>query len=66
MKPGDLVQYTLRRRNSTVPYPIGILLEIRPKEYPLARERELDYIVLIEGETRVITRRNLKSLEEKE
>ena len=66
MKPGDLVQYTLRRRRSTVPYPIGILLEIRPKEYPLARERELDYIVLIEGETRVITRRNLKPLEEKQ
>ena len=64
MKPGDLVQYTLRRRGSSVPYPIGILLEIRPKEYPLARERELDYIVLIEGETRVITRRNLKLLEE--
>jgi hypothetical protein len=63
MKPGDLVQYTLRRRNSTVPYPIGILLEIRPKEYPLARERELDYIVLIEGKTRAITRRNLRLVE---
>ena len=63
MKPGDLVQYTLRRRNSTVPYPIGILLEIRPKEYPLARGRELDYIVLIEGETRAITRRNLRLVE---
>lgn len=64
MKPGDLVQYTLRRRGSTAPYPIGILLEIRPKEYPLARERELDYIVLISGETRVTTRRYLKVLDE--
>jgi hypothetical protein len=64
MKPGDLVQYTLRRRNSTVPYPIGILLEIRPKDYPLARERELDYIVLIGGETRTTTRRYLKPIEE--
>jgi|694.fasta_scaffold19527_9 hypothetical protein len=64
MKPGDLVQYTLRRRNSTVPYPIGILLEIRPKEYPLSREREHDYIVLIGGEIWTLTRRNLRLLEE--
>lgn len=64
MKPGDLVQYTLRRRNSTVPYPIGILLEIRPKDYPLARESELDYIVLLGGEKRTTTRRYLKLVEE--
>ena len=64
MKPGDLVQYTLRRRGSTDPYPIGILLEIRPKSHPLIREREHDYIILIGGEKRTTTRRNLKTLEE--
>jgi len=64
MKPGDLVQYTLRRRGSTAPYPIGILLEIRPKSHPLIQEREHDYIVLIGGETRTTTRRYLKPIEE--
>ena len=66
MKPGDLVQYTLRRRGSTEPCPIGILLEIRPKTHPLIRERELDYIVLVGGETRTTTRRYLKTIEEKQ
>ena len=63
MKPGDLVQVTFRRRGSTEPYPIGILLEIRRREYPMVGEREHDYIVMVGGMVRTLTRRYLRSVE---
>jgi hypothetical protein len=63
MKPGDLVQVTFRRRGSTEPYPIGVLLEIRRREYPMVGERELDYIVLYGGMVRTLTRRYLRPVE---
>ena len=47
MKPGDLVQVTLRRRGVLGPLPVGILVDIRRREYPLEGERELDYVVLV-------------------
>jgi hypothetical protein len=63
MKPGDLVQITFRRRGSTASYPVGILIEIRKKEYPLAGEREHDYIVMVDGSVRTLTRRYLRPVE---
>jgi len=63
MKPGDLVQVTFRRRGSAEPYPIGILLEIRRKEYPLRGERERDYIVMAGETVRTLTRRYLRPVE---
>jgi len=60
MKSGDLIQYTLRRRGSEGPYPVGILLDIRAKEYPMAGERELDYIIMVDGVQKKTTRRYLK------
>ena len=63
MKPGDLVQVTFRRRGSTEPYPIGILLEIRRREYPMVGERELDYIVMVGETVRTLTRRYLRPVE---
>ncbi len=64
MKPGDLVQITFRRRRSAEPFRIGVLLEIRRKEYPLAGEKELDYIVMVDGTTRTISRRYLRLVDE--
>ncbi len=63
MKPGDLVQITFRRRRSTEPLRVGMLLEIRRKEYPLRGERELDYIVMVGGETVTLSRRYLRPVE---
>jgi len=63
MKPGDLVQVTFRRRGSAEPYPIGILLEIRRREYPMSGEREHDYIVMVGGTVRTLTRRYLRLVE---
>jgi hypothetical protein len=64
MKPGDLVQVTFRRRRSTEPLPIGILIDIRKNEYPLQGERELDYIVMVDGKERNLKRRWLRSIDE--
>ena len=64
MKPGDLVQVTFRRRGSTDPYPIGILIDVRKNEYPLQGERELDYIVMVDGKERNLKRRWLRSIDE--
>ena len=64
MKPGDLVQVTLRRRRSTEPLPIGILIDIRRNEYPLQGERDLDYIVVVDGKERNLKRRWLRSIDE--
>jgi hypothetical protein len=64
MKPGDLVRITFRRRRSNEILPIGILLEIRPKEYPLRGERELDYIVLSRGSIRTLSKRYLRLIDE--
>jgi hypothetical protein len=63
LKPGDLVQITFRRRGSEEPFPIGILIDIHHKEYPLRGERELDYIVMSNGVKRTLRRRYLKALE---
>ncbi len=63
LKPGDLVQITFRRRGSKEPFPIGILIDIQHKEYPLRGERELDYIVMSNGIKRTLTRRYLRALE---
>ncbi len=63
LKPGDLVQITFRRRGSKEPFPVGVLIDIRHKEYPLSGERELDYIVMSNGVKRTLSRRYLKSLE---
>lgn len=59
MKPGDLVQINLvrRLRGGPVPRPIGILIDIRRREYPLQGERELEYIVLVDVKERSISRR---------
>ncbi len=63
MKPGDLVQITFRRRRSMEPLRVGVLLEIRRKEYPLRGERDLDYIILVDGKTLTLSRRYLKPVE---
>ena len=60
MKPGDLVQVTLRRRGVHGPLPVGILVDIRRREYPLEGERELDYVVVVDGQERHTTRRWLR------
>lgn len=62
MKPGDLVQVTIRRRGTVGPFPIGILMDIRRKEYPMTGEKELDYIVVVDGVERVLPKRWLKEI----
>lgn len=59
MKPGDLVQINLvrRQRGGPAPRPIGILVDIRRREYPLQGERDLEYIVLVDGKERSMSRR---------
>jgi hypothetical protein len=52
MKPGDLVQ--VRVPNGWVDYDsiegqVGLLLEIRPIEYPVSVREQHDYIVLVGG-----------------
>jgi hypothetical protein len=64
MKPGDLVQVTLRRRGVHGPLPVGILVDIRRREYPLEGERELDYVVVVDGQERHTTRRWLRLVTE--
>ena len=62
MKPGDLVQ--VRVPNGWVDYDsvdgqVGLLLEIRPIEYPVRGDREHDYIVLVGGRTLTLKKRIL-------
>ena len=63
MKPGDLVQ--VRVPNGWVDYDsidgqVGLLLEIRPIEYPVrGNSREHDYIVLVGGRTLTLKKRIL-------
>ena len=62
MKPGDLVQVTLRRRGASGPFPVGILMDIRRKEYPMSGEKELDYVVVVDGVEKVLSKRWLKEI----
>ena len=64
MKPGDLVQVTLRRRGTSGPFPIGILMDIRRKEYSMSGEKELDYIVVVDGREKVLPKRWLRVVTE--
>jgi len=64
VRVGDLVQVTFRRRRSTDPYPVGILVDIRRNEYPLQGETELDYIVLVDGAERKMRKRWLRAIDE--
>ena len=63
MKPGDLVR--VRIPNGWVGYDsidgqVGLLLEIRPVEYPIRGEaREHDYIILVGGRTLTLKKRLL-------
>ena len=63
MKAGDLVQ--VRVPNGWVDYDsidgqVGLLLEIRPIEYPVCgNSREHDYIVLVGGRTLKLKKRIL-------
>ena len=62
MKPGDLVQ--VRVPNGWVDYDsidgqVGLLLEIRPIEYPVSVREQHDYIVLAGGRTLTLKKRIL-------
>ena len=62
MKPGDLVQ--VRVPNGWVDYDsvdgqVGLLLEIRPIEYPTSGNKQHDYIVLLNGTKQVFKKRLL-------
>ena len=62
MKPGDLVQ--VRVPNGWVDYDsidgqVGLLLEIRPVEYPVSVREQHDYIVLVGGRTLSLKKRIL-------
>jgi hypothetical protein len=62
MKPGDLVQ--VRVPNGWVDYDgvdgqVGLLLEIRPIEYPVSVREQHDYIVLVGGRTLALKKRIL-------
>ncbi len=62
MKPGDLVQ--VRVPNGWVDYDsvdgqVGLLLEIRPIEYPVSVREQHDYIVLVGGRTLSLKKRIL-------
>ena len=64
MKPGDLVQVTLRRRGVLGPLPVGILVDIRRREYPLQGEKELDYVVVVDGQERHLAKKWLRMVAE--
>lgn len=64
MKPGDLVQVTLRRRGVLGPLPVGILVDIRHREYPLEGEKELDYVVVVDGQERHLAKKWLRMVTE--
>jgi hypothetical protein len=62
VKPGDLVQ--VRVPNGWVDYDsvdgqVGLLLEIRPIEYPVSVREQHDYIVLVGGRTLSLKKRIL-------
>ena len=62
MKPGDLV--VARIPNGWVDYDsvdgqVGLLLEIRPIEYPVSVREQHDYIVLVGGRTLSLKKRIL-------
>jgi len=62
VKPGDLVQ--VRVPNGWVDYDsidgqVGLLLEIRPIEYPVSVREQHDYIVLVGGRTLTLKKRIL-------
>jgi len=62
MKPGDLVQVSVP--NGWVDYDrvdgqVGLLLEIRPIEYPVSVREQHDYIVLMGGRTLTLKKRIL-------
>jgi hypothetical protein len=62
MKPGDLVQVSVP--NGWVDYDrvdgqVGLLLEIRPIEYPVSVREQHDYIVLVGGRTLTLKKRIL-------
>jgi hypothetical protein len=62
MRPGDLVQ--VRVPNGWVDYDrvdgqVGLLLEIRPIEYPVSVREQHDYIVLVGGRTLTLKKRIL-------
>lgn len=65
MKPGDLVQVRLPNGwmdHERVDGRKGILLEIRPIEYPTAGHKQHDYIVLVNGKTLTFKKRLLDFL----
>ena len=63
MKPGDLVQ--IRVPNGWTPPEgvqdgqVGLLLKISPIEYPTAGHKRHDYIVLVNGSSRILKKRFL-------
>lgn len=62
MKHGDLVQVSVP--NGWVDYDsvdgqVGLLLEIRPIEYPVSVREQHDYIVLVGGRTLTLKKRIL-------
>ena len=62
MKKGDLVQ--VRVPNGWVDYDsidgqVGLILEIRPIEYPVSVREQHDYIVLVGGRTLTLKKRIL-------
>jgi hypothetical protein len=62
VKPGDLVQVSVP--NGWVDYDrvdgqVGLLLEIRPIEYPVSVREQHDYIVLVGGRTLTLKKRIL-------
>ena len=63
MKPGDLVQVRIPNGwvgLENIDGQIGVLLEIRPIEYPIrGNSREHDYIVLVSGRTLTLKKRIL-------
>ena len=63
MKPGDLVQVRIPNGwvgLENIDGQIGVLLEIRPIEYPIrGHAREHDYIVLVGGRTLTLKKRIL-------
>ena len=59
MKPGDLVRISDHAGYYSVQSPIGILIEIRPIEYPVSVREQHDYIVLVGGRTLTLKKRIL-------
>jgi len=62
MKPGDLVQVSVPNGwvdPAGLDGQVGLLLEIRPVEYPVSVREQHDYIVLVGGRTLTLKKRIL-------